>query len=145
MRVKSFNFTLKLLDPLKLEAHVKTTTYLKQGDRLLKLTGVERSFTPDDALDFDMEFGDVIQLTFSDVVRGSFECSVMDFDLQGLVVKVYDCDILGKKYKLFSLYSAENRLERLYADRLVRLAPINERINELATKLGLNTLSLSSL
>lgn len=145
MRVKSFNFTLKLLDPLKLEAYVKTNTYLKQGDRLLKLTGVERSFTPDDALDFDLEFGDVIQLTFSDVVRGSFECSVTDFDLQGLVLKVYDCDILGKKYKLFSLYSAENCLERLYADRLVRLAPINERINELATKLGLNTLSLSNL
>lgn len=145
MRVKSFNFTLKLLDPLKLQARVETRTYLKQGDKLLKLTGVERGFTPDDALDFDLEFGDAIQLTFSDAIRGNFECIVMDFDLQGLIVKVYDCDISGKKYKLFSLYSTEGELRRLYADRLVKLAPMDERISRLAVKLGLNTSFLKDL
>ncbi|MEM1508917.1 MAG: hypothetical protein QXY49_04040 [Thermofilaceae archaeon] len=145
MRVKSFNFTLKLLDPLKLQACVETRTYLKQGNKLLKLTGVERAFTLDDALDFDLEFGEVIQLTFSDAIRGNFECSVIDFDLQGLIVKVYDCDISGKKYKLFSLYSAEDELRRLYADRLAKLTSMDERINGLAVKLGLNSSSLKDL
>lgn len=121
MKVKAFNFELEASDPKQLKISVSTRMYLAVRGRAFKLECSEREFALDDVLDFDAEFGDTLQLTYVDLVHGTFNCKVNECEVKpgSIVLKVLDSKVDGVRVKLLVVLSIEeNALRRIYADRL---------------------------
>jgi len=151
MKVKAFNFSASLREPHPRQVAVETIVYAANGGGLRRLECWERGFSFElDALDFDAEFGDVLQLTTADVVRGlaggSFECRVSECAAESALLKVYNVVLNGRNYKLMAAYKpAEGRLSRVYADIVTNLAPWEERVRVVSKLLGLPPRALENV
>lgn len=151
MKVKAFSFSASLKEPYPRQVTVKTTVFAVRGESIQRLECQARSFSIElDALDFDADFGDTIQLTLADVVRGlaseEFKCSVSECEGGGTLLKVYEVLLNGKSFKLLSAYKlSEGQLSRIYADTLTNLAPWRERIGSVSKLLDLSLQALKGL
>ena len=151
MNVKAFSFSASLREPYPRRVTVKTAVYTARGGSIQRLECQARSFSIElDALDFDAEFGDTIQLTVADVVRGlasgEFECNVSECEGGGALLKVYEVLLNGKSFKLLSAYKlSEGRLSKIYADALTNLAPWRERISSVSKLLDLSPQALKGV
>jgi hypothetical protein len=151
MKVKAFSFSASLREPYPRQVTVKTAVYAVSGGSIQRLECQTRSFSIElDALDFDAEFGDTIQLTVADVVRGltsgEFECSVSECEGGNTLLKVYEVLLNGKNFKLLSAYKlSEGRLSKIYADTLTNLAPWRERLSSVSKLLDLSPQALEGV
>lgn len=143
MKVKAFSFSASLREPYPRQMAVETVVYAVSGRSLQRLECQTRKFSIElDALDFDAEFGDTLQLTFADVVRGltgrEFECVVSECDVDGSLLKVYNVLLNGRRFKLLSAYKPSNeQLSKVYADIVTNLAPWKERVASVSKLLNL--------
>lgn len=92
---KTFDLHLKLEDPTPRVITSRGILYVSREGRLSEAKGTSRQFSlVEDSLDFDEEFSDTIQLSLADAIhgmaRGSFECSVTEYELEGMAMKLYD-------------------------------------------------------
>jgi hypothetical protein len=151
MIVKAFSFSASLSEPYPRRVAVETAVYAVSEGALRRLECRGRGFSFElDALDFDAEFGDVLQLTSADVIRGlaggSFECRVSECDAEGALLKVYNATVNGRSYKLLAAYKpAEGKLLKVYADIVTNLAPWGERARAVSNLLGLAPSALESV
>jgi len=125
MRVKVFAFRLRITDPLPRSVAVRGALYLADRGRLRAAEKIlERAFSwEEDALDFDSEFGSALELSSADVMHaidgGEFECSVSVYDVEGVLLKVYDVLEGGVRFALLIVVNAKGEApEQLYCERL---------------------------
>ncbi|RLF05622.1 MAG: hypothetical protein DRK00_03910 [Thermoprotei archaeon] len=147
MRLKAFSFEAKASEPRPLDVRVDTRVYEARRGRAVRLRCDERPFSLDDALDFDLEFGDTLQLTYADVVHGTFSCRVLDCDAAGdVIVKVLDARLGERRVKLFIVLAVEEGdVKRIYADRITGLGEWQERAAKISRLSSLPPSQLEAL
>ena len=91
MLVKTFDFSIKLVDPLQRSVSAKGELYKVEGGRLVRCEGGTRPFNlPEDALDFEGDFSSTLHLSVADLVHGeNFNCKVSIYDCKGKILKLY--------------------------------------------------------
>ncbi|MDW8004521.1 MAG: hypothetical protein RMI04_06890 [Thermofilaceae archaeon] len=142
MLLKLFDFRVYLYEPYTRKISVTTRAYEVEGGCLHKLECKSRQFDVTDAIDFDLEFGSMIQLTYADVVFGTrdepFDCTVSECAIKGVtVLKVYEVLIDDFRGKLFSVMQmAQPYPSRIYADSAENLAPQKERVRKVSQLIG---------
>ncbi|MEM0042612.1 MAG: hypothetical protein QXP94_02625 [Thermofilaceae archaeon] len=95
MMVKTFDFYARFDDPIPRTVKAKGRLYLVENHRLTEVQGTTRTFIlSEDALHFDMDFGDALQLSIADIAhaisRDEFDCKVSLYEAEGVVLKLYD-------------------------------------------------------
>lgn len=147
MRLKAFSFEARASEPKPLDVRVDSRAYEVRGGRAAKLSCPKRPFSLEDALDFDVEFGDTLQLTYADVVHGSFSCRVLDCEAGGdAVIKVLDAQLSGQRVKLFIVLTVEEGgVRRVYADRITGLGEWRERVAKVSRLTSLPPSELEAL
>ncbi|MEM1910174.1 MAG: hypothetical protein QXH81_01000 [Thermofilaceae archaeon] len=95
MMVKTFDFYVRFDDPAPRMVKAKGRLYLVKNRRLTEVQGTARTFIlSEDALHFDMDFGDTLQLSVADIAhaiaRDEFDCKVSVYEAEGVFLKLYD-------------------------------------------------------
>ncbi len=147
MRIKAFSFEAKASEPRPIDVKVETRVYEARRGRAVRLSCAERPFSLDDALDFDLEFSDTLQLTYADVIHGSFSCRVLDCEAGGdTIIKVLDAQLSGRRVRLFIVLAVEEGdVRRVYADRITGLGEWRERATKISRLASLPPSELEAL
>lgn len=151
MIVKVFNFSVSLSEPSPRTVEVKGRLYAIENQELIEVQGTTRGFIPsEDALHFDLDFGDVLQLSITDIVHGAplseFGCKVSIHEAEGTALKLYDVldnNLPKKLIMVFELKGGE--VLKRYARSITSRAEWRSRKTEIAQLLGVRESELSKL
>ncbi|OYT30593.1 MAG: hypothetical protein B6U94_06420 [Thermofilum sp. ex4484_79] len=141
MKIKSYDFKLKLYDPKNMDIDVKTLVYSVVDDEISEIKGSDEPITLDDFIDFDREFSNNILITFTDAIHGEFKGVRKTHVVEGkprFILKVYLIRLNGEKHRLYRvLRIKDSGLEDIYMDRLYEPKPEKTRIENVSKIIGL--------
>lgn len=151
MIVKVFDFSVRLDVPIPRAVKAKGRVYVVKNGKLAECQGVTRTFNPsEDALHFDIEFGDTLQLSIADVAHGisltEFDCKVTVCEVEGTVLKLYhtlDNNILTRLVLIFEQRGGE--AVKRYAWSIVSKTEWRSRKSEIAQQLGVHEREVDKL
>lgn len=152
MLLKTFDFSIKLTDPLQRSVSAKGELYMVEDGRLVRCEGTTRPFSlQEDALDFEEDFSGTLHLSIADLVHGmteieAFYCKTSIYDCQGKMLKLYDVFDNGAAKKVFIVFVAhEEATGGPRAGYVVSRTTWNDKRKTIAEDLGVSTDELGRL